>query len=70
MKHSENANEAGPVWLQLVQQHIGSLRFGVVQIVVHDRRVVQIEQTDFKGGARDLLNKGEKVILTRVQFSF
>jgi phosphate-selective porin OprO/OprP len=28
------------------------------------------EQTDFKGGAGDLLNQGEKVILTRAQFSF
>ena len=33
-------------WLQLVQRQVGSLRFGVVQIVVHESRVVQIERTE------------------------
>ena len=33
-------------WLDLVRQHVGSLRFGVVQIVVHEKRVVQIERTE------------------------
>jgi hypothetical protein len=33
-------------WLELVQDHVASLRFGVVQIVVHDSRVVQIERTE------------------------
>ena len=33
-------------WLELVRQHVGSLRFGVVQIVVHEKRVVQIERTE------------------------
>lgn len=33
-------------WLEIVRQKIGSLRFGVVQIVVHESRVVQIEQTE------------------------
>ena len=35
-----------PGWLELVRQHVGSLRFGVVQIVVHDSRVTQIERTE------------------------
>jgi hypothetical protein len=33
-------------WRELVAKHIASLRFGVVQIVVHDSRVVQIERTE------------------------
>ena len=32
-------------WLDLVQQQVASLRFGVVQIVVHESRVVQVEMT-------------------------
>ncbi len=35
-----------PVWLELVRQHVGSLRYGVVQIVVHDAQVTQIEKTE------------------------
>ena len=33
-----------PGWLELVRQHVGSLRYGVVQIVVHDTQVTQIEK--------------------------
>jgi hypothetical protein len=33
-------------WLELVQRQVGSLRFGVVQIVVHDSQVIQIEKTE------------------------
>jgi len=33
-------------WVNAVRRHVGSLRFGVVQIVVHDARVVQIERTE------------------------
>ena len=33
-------------WLEVVRQQINSLRFGVVQIVVHEARVVQIERTE------------------------
>ncbi len=33
-------------WLELLQEQVGSLRYGIVQIVVHDRRVVQIERTE------------------------
>ena len=38
---------AGPeAWLDAVRRAIGSLRFGVVQIIVHDGRIVQIERTE------------------------
>jgi hypothetical protein len=33
-------------WLEVVAEQIATLRFGVVQIVVHDGRVVQIEKTE------------------------
>jgi hypothetical protein len=33
-------------WLELVFQQVGSLRYGVVEIVVHDSRVIQIEKTE------------------------
>jgi hypothetical protein len=45
----ENAVEdaGGPDgWLELVRRQVGSLRFGVVQIVVHDSRVTQVEKTE------------------------
>jgi len=47
---SKNAVEQGNVsadsWLDVVRRQVGSLNFGVVQIVVHDARVVQIERTE------------------------
>ena len=33
-------------WLEIVRDQVNSLRFGVVEIVVHDSRVVQIEKTE------------------------
>jgi hypothetical protein len=33
-------------WLELVVHNVKSLRFGVVEIVVHDSRVIQIEKTE------------------------
>lgn len=33
-------------WLALVAEQVGQLRYGVVQITVHDSRVVQIERTE------------------------
>ena len=29
-------------WIEVVAKQVGSLRFGVVQIVVHDSRVVRL----------------------------
>ena len=36
----------GDSWLEIVRQQVGSLNFGVVQIIVHAGRVVQIETTE------------------------
>ena len=35
-----------PSWVRLVQGQVEAMGFGVVQIVVHDSRVVQIERTE------------------------
>jgi hypothetical protein len=43
-------------WLEVVRQQVGSLRFGVVQIVVHDAQVTQIEKTE-----RVRLDKPQKI---------
>ncbi len=36
----------GPEWLELVRRQVNSLRFGVVQIVIHDSQVTQVEKTE------------------------
>jgi hypothetical protein len=33
-------------WLEIVRRQVDSLRYGVVQIVVHDSQVTQIEKTE------------------------
>ena len=35
-----------PAWLVLVRDHVNSLKFGTVQITVHDSRVVQVERAE------------------------
>jgi hypothetical protein len=35
-----------PEWLALVRSQVQDLRYGVVQLVVHDGRVTQIERTE------------------------
>lgn len=37
---------AGADWIEIVRDKVKDLRFGVVQIVVHDSNVVQIERTE------------------------
>jgi len=51
MKTNDNSLKADTTdtqeaWVDAVRRQVGSLRFGVVQIVVHDARVVQIELTE------------------------
>jgi hypothetical protein len=45
VKSSNNISETQN-WVEVVRQHVGSLRFGVVQIVVHDSHVTQIDKTE------------------------
>lgn len=40
------ANHAEADWLRIVREKVETLRFGVVQLVVHDGRVTQIERTE------------------------
>ena len=44
MPHDER--HASADWLELVREKVQGLRFGVVQIVVHDSKVTQIERTE------------------------
>ena len=33
-------------WLKIVSEQIGTLRYGAVEIIVHDSQVMQIEKTE------------------------
>jgi hypothetical protein len=35
-----------PEWLELVRKQVGSLKFGTVQITVHDSQVTQVERLE------------------------
>jgi hypothetical protein len=43
---SESNPTATPDWVALVREKVATLRYGVVQLVVHDGRVTQIERTE------------------------
>ena len=46
-------------WLEVVRQNVGNLRFGSVQITVHDGKVTQvesIEKTRFLANEAAILN--------------
>jgi len=43
---SKSAADPSPDWIALVSKNVEGLRFGVVQLVVHDGRVTQIERTE------------------------
>jgi len=62
----------GEPWLEIVQQQMGSLKFGVVQIIVHESKVVQIERTEKvriseqkKPGAQAQAGESERTIAGR-----
>ena len=46
MSEPQHLTEEETAWLAIVRQHVKSLHFGVVQIVVHNDHVVQIERTE------------------------
>lgn len=39
-------SEPGPEWIPLVREKVERLRYGIVQLVIHDGRVTQIESTE------------------------
>jgi hypothetical protein len=43
---NKETSEDLPGWLEIVRRQVKSLRFGVVQIVVHDSEVTQIDKTE------------------------
>jgi hypothetical protein len=43
---SAHPPQSEPEWLALVRAKVRGLRYGVVQLVVHDGRVTQIERTE------------------------
>jgi hypothetical protein len=43
---ADSAAPPSPDWLALVREKVETLRFGVVQLTVHDGRVTQIERTE------------------------
>lgn len=43
---SSLGSDSNSDWIALVREKVEGLRFGVVQLVVHDGRVTQIERTE------------------------
>ena len=43
---TSTVSDGQPEWLGIVRNHVENLRYGVVQLVVHDGRVTQIERTE------------------------
>jgi hypothetical protein len=46
LETSKGKNNDELKWLELVIQHVNSLNYGTVEIIVHDSRVIQIEKTE------------------------
>lgn len=46
MSQPNPKQQSVPEWLELVEKHIASIRFGTVQLTIHDSKVVQIETTE------------------------
>jgi hypothetical protein len=48
--NAENSNtlhsDVAAAWLGIVQKQVSSLRYGEVQIIIHDGRVVQLQTTE------------------------
>jgi hypothetical protein len=43
MANSEQYNQ---LWMDRIQDHIKGLKFGTVQITIHDGKIVQIDRTE------------------------
>jgi hypothetical protein len=44
--NSSDSIPPAPEWIALVREKVETLRYGVVQLIVHDGRVTQIERTE------------------------
>ena len=45
-RRKDESNSVLPHWLELVREQVDSLKFGTVQITVHDSRVTQVERLE------------------------
>jgi len=45
-KTLELPDAISPEWLEIVRRKVEGLRYGIVQIVVHDNHITQIERTE------------------------
>ena len=45
-KPQREDKDASPAWLNVVRDQVESLKFGTVQITIHDSRVIQIEKLE------------------------
>ena len=45
-RYKDDGDTNLPPWLELVRQQVSSLKFGTVQITVHDSRVTQVEKLE------------------------
>jgi len=52
-RHPNLRPDVSQNWLEVVRQHVESLRFGTVEIIVHDSRVTQIDRTERLRFGRD-----------------
>lgn len=43
---SPEVPSSAPAWLKIVRERVTGLRFGTVQIVVHEGRVTQVDSTE------------------------
>ena len=43
--YAEPQTPSEPRWLEVIRESIGKMRFGTVQVVVHEGRVTQIDAT-------------------------
>jgi hypothetical protein len=46
MSHPVENDLAAEAWLEIVRRKVGGMRFGSVQIVVHEGRVTVVESTE------------------------
>jgi hypothetical protein len=44
-EHAELQTPGEPRWLEVIRECVGKMRFGTVQVVVHEGRVTQVDAT-------------------------
>ena len=61
VRGQEPSGEAA-AWVAMVKSHVAKTRFGAVQLIIHEGRVVRIERTEkivFESGAADQTTGGQ-----------